>query len=240
MPAPALAIWLPRVLAPYASRLFATASRSSAPLRMGRFTPRYGTASRGYSYSLARGYSRPRHNWNRIKIPLYGSPLVRTPVQRVIVPPGTYFTWENPNELPGELPQISFRPTRARARYLEAGLPVPAYEMVTRAPPARAYGRTPIRPERNRRRKDAKLDFGYNRLLSFINRTYGEYDEYADFVSAWQNNRSPLGVATVLAMNEAIDYSFGLRARTLRKHIYSNPDIWRLPVGFDTLSRLWR
>ena len=239
MPAPALSIWLPRYLIPYASRLFATQRGRSGPLlRMGRFTPTLSSAYRASSYSVVGRYSRARHNWNRIKIPLYGSPLVNIPGQRVLVPAGTQFVWSNPDELYEDLPQISFRPMRGTAAYGRLSLPSPGYEMVVRKPPARGYGRK--RPEATRRRKDAKLDFGINRLYALVNRTYGRADEYLDFISAFQNNRTPLAVATQLAINEAVDYSYGARAQALRKNIYSNPDYWRLPVGFDVISRIWR
>ncbi len=120
-------------------------------------------------------------------------------------------------------------------------MPVPAYEMLIRSAPTRFGGRTrgPA-PEQYRRRHDAKLDFGYNRLLGFINRTYGNYDEYVEFLHAWQQNfmYGPIAVATALGLNEATDRAFGWRAKQLKKG-YRAVD-WRFPVGFDTLSRIWR
>lgn len=113
-------------------------------------------------------------------------------------------------------------------------------EMHLRVAPYRAEGPSGPRPESSRRRKDAKLNFGFNRLYQLVSRVYGPYTEYLDFLSAFQNNYSPLQTATALAMNEAIDRAYGAEAQYLKKNIYQNPDIWRLPVGFGVLSRLWR
>lgn len=159
----------------------------------------------------------------------------------VTVPAALNFQWSNPRDLPDELPQISFRPPRNETKYHAIAAPVPAYEMLIRRPPARP-GKQRIRDEFNRRRHDAKPDFGFNRIYSLMHRALDNPSEYLDFLNTVDNNfqGGPTAIATALAFNEYIDYKYGIRARLLRKHIYQNPRRWQLPVGYDTISRIWR
>ncbi len=99
------------------------------------------------------------------------------------------------------------------------------------------FGRIP--PEWNRRRHDQKTDYGYNRLLGFINRTYGSSSEYLEFLTAFQNNPEFMQFVTALGLNQAVDRYYGERANWLKQNVYSSQH-WRLPVGYDALSRLWR
>lgn len=73
-----------------------------------------------------------------------------------------------------------------------------------------------------------------------MHRTYGSYTEYLDFLSAFQHNNTPIGIATALALNEVVDQAYGRKAKVVRDRIYRNPNLWRFPVGYETLSRLWR
>lgn len=239
MPAP-LTIFLPRALSRYATRLLRNASRTSRPIGLGRYTPSYRSPASSAS-ELGR-YSQRRHDWNRTTIPLYGSPRVNIPVAPVLVPGRIQFEWENAHELPLNLPNISFRPPRSSRRYAAIQAPTPQYEMLLRVPPRRFAGASRLPPEPNRRRHDAKLNFGLNRLYRLMHRTYGNYTEYMEFLHAFQNNwqAGPLAVATALSLNEGIDRAYGARGRFLRDRIYRDPDLWQLPVGYDTLSRLWR
>lgn len=94
-------------------------------------------------------------------------------------------------------------------------------------------------PEGSRRRHDSKVPGAYNRLLAFTNRTYGPISEYGDFVSAFYGNAGDsFAIATALALENAIDYAYGSRARFLKTHVYGT--YWNLPIGYDALSRLWR
>ena len=79
------------------------------------------------------------------------------------------------------------------------------------------------------------------RMLSLINRTYGPYSEWLDLQDAFRNNwqYGAGSIATALAFNEAVDRSYGARARLLKRSVYSK-SWYRLPVGYDALSNLWR
>lgn len=171
---------------------------------------------------------------------MYGFPRIGIGALPLTLPANLRFQWENPGDLPRSTPQITFRPTRNRYLYDQYGIPLPQSEMHVRTAPQRFGGRTRgPPPEEHRRRKDAKLDIGYNRVLRLINRTYGRASEYLEFQHAFQHNETAYEIATALAINEAIDHSYGARGRFLRDEVYRS-GYWHLPVGYDTLSRLWR
>lgn len=83
------------------------------------------------------------------------------------------------------------------------------------------------------------MPHGYRRLLSLANRTYGRASEYLELTDAFAANPDPAQLVTALAINEAIDRIYGTRARLLKRHVYRS-GYWPFPVGFDTLSRIWR
>ncbi len=242
MPAPAGVIYLTERLAPYAIRSLRTLSRGSRALRLPPFINRLPPAYQGSAYLAGQGLYRGRQRWNRATIPLYGlQPNIIRAVP-VAVPSGLSFVWENYSELPEFMPEVTFRPPRNTGKYEELGLPFPEYEFAYRKTPARGYGAGPKRPEPNRPRHDAKVDYGLMRYYRFFHRTFGSYTEYVEFADAFENNfhLGPMAVATALAMNEYIDFTYGKGATTLRDQVYRDPALWRLPVGFQTLSRLWR
>ena len=240
MPAPAFTIYLPQLVARAFQAWLRTQSGRSGTLRLGRFTQRSAFPSRASVSSAGRGYYRSRHNWSRTKLPVYGSTALSIPAVAVTVPAGLNFIWENPLDLPDALPQITLRPIRRIADYQNAGFPIPPYELISSIPLQRGYGRGPARPEATRRRHDAKLDFGLNRLYVLANKTLHPITEFLEFQDAFRYNNNPFAVATALAINQAMDVAAGTRGRLLRDKIYRNPDLWRLPVGYDTLSRIWR
>lgn len=127
------------------------------------------------------------------------------------------------DELPKTTPIVTIRPTRSR--FIEA--PRTIY--------IRSRSRKGTRPEYHRRRRDKKVGRGYRRLLSFVNRTYGRFDEFAEVADAFGNNVGPVEALTALAVNEAVDRYYGARARMLRRHIYSK-DWYKLPVGIDAIT----
>ncbi len=240
MPTGPLVVRLLPQVARYATRLLNRRSQRSGALSLGRFYGPY--SSRALERSVLRRYTQRRWNWNRTTIPLYGSPKVLGPAVGVIVPGTTRFAWENPLELPQYTPQFTFGPPRGYSRYDRRRIPHPAYELAIRTAPPRTGGRTPgPPPEEHRRRHDTKFNFGYNRLLRLVNRTYGSADEYLELLHAFQSNiaSGPFAVATALAVNEAVDRKYGWRAQFLKKNVYQS-GYWNLPVGYDALSRLWR
>lgn len=100
-------------------------------------------------------------------------------------------------------------------------------------------GGSGIPPEENRRRQDSKLQNLYNRTRSAFNRNFGHITEYGDFASAVYYGKGALGLTTTyLAMNEAVDRLYGARAKWLRESVYKQ-HWYTLPVGIDTLSRLF-
>ena len=167
-------------------------------------------------------------------IPLYGSPKLNIPSTVVYVPKDLTFRFEdeNPANYPDWQPHMSIRPFRGPRTATS-----PDYLAKLRSHTSKRSGP----PEESRRRQDQKVPAGYRRLLSVINRTYGEYDEYVEFNDAFQNNAGdPYAILTALALNEVTDRMYGGRARALRKYVYANP-LYRLPVGIDTLtSPGWR
>ena len=188
------------------------------------------------AYSAGHGLLRRRYDWRRRTVPLYGSFGSNIPSSRVIVPASIRFAWDNPDELYPHLPQFKFAPARAVHRYSAAGLPQPAWEMQVSWPPT-SGGTRP--PEWQRRRHDSKVPGFYNRLLALISQTYGRLSEFGDLSSAiLQNLGSPLAIASAVALEHAVDVAYGSRARFLKEHIYGR--YYHLPVGIDTLSRLWR
>ncbi len=130
------------------------------------------------------------------------------------------------------MPQISIRATRNLSFYDRMGLPPPPAELITRTSPP---GREP-----NRRRHDSKIPGAIRRLYRLAHLTINTPSELLEFLEAYHNNpNDPIAFATALAYNEWIDRIFGYRAQLLKKHIYSHAS-YRLPVGFDTISRIWR
>lgn len=232
---PALRVFLDPRVRSLANRLLRRSLRTSRPISLGRYDPRLLRSFPGYGYSVRPGYRVPRAQ-NTILLPVYGSQSLITRAKPVTVPGTIRFAWENPHELPQYLPSLTLRPTRNIGKYKSARLPVPLSELSLRAGGIPPSGR--FRPEFNRRRQDAKLNIGYNRLLRFVNQTYGNYTELLELWDAIGRNQGLLNIGTALALNQAVDVAYGARAGYLRDHLYR--DNWRLPVGFDTLSRLWR
>lgn len=238
MPAPAIVIYLAPQIARLAAQLFGTSLRRSAALRMGVWRNRYPAWQASARSALRRG----RHDWQRTKIPVYGSYTQIIPAVPVIVPAGLAFEWSNPDAIPATTPQISYRATRNVGRYERANVPVPEMELILRNPPPRTGGRTRgPPPEKHRRRKDQKNTYGFNRIQQFQHRLLDTPSELLEFWHAFQTNADQglYAVATALAANEAVDYTYGTRGRILRDKVYRS-GYWKLPVGYDTLSRLWR
>ncbi len=236
MPAPALVIQLaPRIAAQFV-RLFGgqyARSRSRRAIQ-GTFVNNYRVSLP--SERLARRHT--RHDWQRTIVPVYGSPYLTIPAVSVIVPAGLSFPWSNPHAIPAETPQFSLRETRNQTKYLQANIPVPQLEFITRTPPQRAGGRTyGPPPERHRRRQDTKSTYGFNRIQQFRHRLYDSPSELLEFWHAISRNPTLFGTATALAANEAVDYAYGGRARLLRDQVYRT-EHWRLPVGIDTINSL--
>ena len=226
----------PRVAA-YVTRWLRTASPTSRmPLGIFRSNS---LDSRAYQTSVGLGRGYARHNWNRTRVPLYGSPTVNIPAVTVLVPARRMFEWLNEEYINVDLPNITFRPARNRALYNQHGIPLPDVEMQIRRPPLRGAG-SRLPPEYNRRRKDQKIPYGIRRIYTFMHKALDEPSEYLEFLTAYQQNANdPAAFATALAFNQAVDYSVGTRARLLKKHVYQSKH-WNLPVGYDTLSRIWR
>lgn len=74
-----------------------------------------------------------------------------------------------------------------------------------------------------------------------MHRLLNRPSEIAEFMHAVYYNlpQGPLAIATALAYNEAIDQAYGRRAQWMKQNVYTQP-WYRLPVGLDTLSRIWR
>ncbi len=239
---PAFPIWLPYPIARLAARLYATRSRTSGTLLLPRYSaPRIfahsARYSRAYRSSARRSQSGSRHSWSRTTLPVYGSVVQPIGAQRLIVPAGLNFAFENQNDLPAYLPRINFATPRSNAFFGGRGMPMPDYQMQVSHPPSAPGGRP---PDENRRRRDSKVPFFYNRFLSIVNRTYGPYSEFMEFMHALNFSRgNPVAFATAMATNQAIDRYYGARAQALKRHVYSTK-YWNLPVGYDALSRLWR
>lgn len=244
MAAPALRLLYPTELAPLASRLLRQQFRRSAPIDLGVYrSTGLITRYRGYNPLDARGLYSGRHVWNRVRIPQYGSLTRNIPVTEIIVPAGTQFLYRNEHDLPTHLPVFKMAPTRAVGLYERAGLPVPDLELQIAEPPPRGRGLgrggNGPPPEAFRRRHDSKVPYGYRRLLAMLNRTYGPISEYLEISRAIDSARNPLELSTLLALNQAVDIAYGRRSQWLKKNVYNSQE-WTLPVGYDTLSRLWR
>lgn len=230
MAAPALSVYLNPRNADLAIRLLRSASRNSEPLRLARFRPHLAMYYQDSRYLRSLDPYPGRIAKSRTRLPLYGFSGRTTPGVRVTVPAGTTFVYPNEQDLPYFLPSVSIRAVRSRRFYTRLGLPTPRVEIISGGPPSR------FRPEANRRRKDQKIDYGYRRILSAINRTYGRYDEFAEFTDTyWQNAHDPAQLFTALALNEAVDVAYGNRARLLRENLYSRPE-YKLPIGIDALN----
>lgn len=214
-------------------------------IRLPMFRPIYRTRYRVLpSLDVLAPYRR-QHSWDRMKLPIYGTAALNIPGQRVDVPwQDLKFLWENTNALPQEIPQISLRPTRSVRRYEALKLAAPDLEMVVRTAPKRrggelGSGRGPVQ-EYHRRRRDDKLTLGFRRAYRLLHKI-DRPSEYLEFITTVRQNwdLGPIGIATALALNEATDYKYGARGRFLRDRVYRS-DYWNLPVGYDTLSHLWR
>lgn len=222
----------------YAKRLFARRSSRSALLDLGPYRANLG--ARAYpAYPVSAGLTRSyaRHRWQRQKLPLYGSTVINMPGRAMTVPGGALFAYQQPTHWPNEIPNISFRSTRSPQRYLQTGIPVPTAEMVASYAPPGGSGRYP--PEYNRRRKDQKIPYGIARLYRLLSTYYGPVTEWLELNHIYQlNKHDPAALMTALAVNQAVERAYGERASIL-KQVYKQ-SFYTLPVGYDTISRLWR
>ncbi len=219
------------------SDLLKVSKRTSKPIPLGNWQSSRNLYSPAYYSTAANDPFYHRSSWKRIKVPLYGLGRTSIRTSSLTVPlAGTSFTWADYANLPANLPAISFRPPRTNAPYGRLNLRPPPYEMVIRTPP-RGPGRT---PEFHRRRKDQKIPYGVQRIYTLMHKALDEPSEWLEFMSTfWANFPDPAAITTALALNQAVDYAYGTRAQALKKHLYSH-DLYTLPVGLDTLSRLWR
>ncbi len=231
---------IPRVLLSVARRLLRTQLRRSAMLPLGPYqtASRFTRAYQDYRRSAGLTLSPGPHNWNRLRLPVYGSFATAIPVAYLELPDNVQFVWENPSILPWMLPEISLqRPRRDYQHHY--GVRTPKLEVVYSQAPPHARGRKP--PPGNRRRRDAKPKPGfetYSKFLSFTNRTISRPSEYGDFATAiWHSGGDPFQAAANLSFNEFIDHSYGARARFLKNEVYSQ-EWYRLPFGLDTATRL--
>ncbi|MBV2092771.1 MAG: hypothetical protein KUF72_17980 [Candidatus Thiodiazotropha sp. (ex Ctena orbiculata)] len=183
-----------------------------------------------YSPTWDNDFLGPISGYRKAKIPLF-DPFRRhknfreSPGFPVPVRGPRHFTYKGIefDELPKTTPIVTIRPTRNKS----IGAPRTIY--------IRDRSNQRVRPEYHRRRRDKKVGRGYRRLLSFVNRTYGRFDEFVEVADAFGNNVGPVETLTALAVNEAVDFAYGARARALRKHIYSKK--WYvLPVGIDAIT----
>jgi hypothetical protein len=101
---------------------------------------------------------------------------------------------------------------------------------------SRSFKKARYRDEGNRQRRDTKAR-RYKQLLRFVNRTYGRYDDVRDVAEAWKYSSNLSDFVEALAINEAIDFTYGKRSQLINKHI--NQPL-RLPVGALALRSLWR
>lgn len=212
------------------SALFAEFTKRSRAIPLGRFTPNASVFSR--QFDMLEDPAVKLHSWNRRTIPLLDGGLIRPGVTRIAVPGRLAFEFLNENELPKLSPHVTIR--SPRGRYSGTG----ARALLSiRRPNQR-------RPERHRRRQDQKSNTGYRRLLTLVNRTYGPISEYLELIVAYDLAHSEgyfdaERFITLVAINEAIDRIYAKRARLLKRHVYQS-GYWPFPVGYDTLSRLWR
>lgn len=170
-----------------------------------------------------------------LRLPMYGAPRLPIPSVTVDVPGHIGFEWENQEDTPVILPQVSLEPSRRHTGLVERlqsrKMPVPATVMVYKPPSQR---------EPNRRRQDQKVPGFYSRALALVNRTYGPVSEYLEVLHAFQQNPSDLdALVTALALNQAYDYQVGRQQRFLKETVYRS-GYWPFPVGYSALSRLWR
>lgn len=172
-------------------------------------------------------------SWQRSKLLLPTSPVLRTNSGFTAVRLPRKFANDFDHEYPRHLPFVTVR----RARHSEIldgrNRALPGAVLTTRRPNER-------RPERNRRRFDEKIPAGFRRVYALANRTINRPSEYLEVLEAWNTSGGDLQrFAGTLAINEAIDLAYGARARFLKEKVYGSA-LWTLPVGWDTLSRLWR
>jgi len=236
-----LQVALPRVLIPLVRPLLRSSSRRSMPISLGMYQARRTGSYQAYRASVLRSRYRGRHDWQRTRLPVYGSFGLTIPSAYVIVPDSLRFAYSNPYDLPVQLPQIRIAQTRNRGFYERYEIPFPDYEIVASTAPPRQAGTGGIPPEGNRPRHDSKVPGFYNRFNAFVTRTYGTVSEVGDFSSAVINNLpDPIAVSTALALERAIDVAYGRRAKLLKEHVYGK--YWNLPFGIDFARRgygLW-
>lgn len=222
-------------------RLLGRAYRSSRAVNLGRL-------SIPWRYRLARGRRLPASSvlppglvgvGAPVVVPLFGTPNFEFSVAEESWPEWLGTWYDNEYEFPGDFafPEVAFRPWRNSgiADALRAlGALVPVFGM-------HISGGNPRRPEGNRRRFDTKV-FGadeWRRVLQLVNRSYGSFSELAEVNAAFQlNPGNPAAIVAALAINQAVDVAYGVRARELRNRLYSSA-YWRLPVGYDTLRSVF-
>lgn len=181
--------------------------------------------------------------WNRVRIPIYGSLALSIPAQQIDVPDSTIFQYENGTPVVPVVPETKFARTRALQWYAAKGVPVPDAEAIfSSAPPRLPVRRTGQGPpdEHYRKRQDVKVTRFWALYYQMLSKTYGRFTEWLDFQQVvMQNWGNPLAIMIGLGLNEAVDYSYGYAHRQVKKRLYRSR-YWTLPVGFITLSRLWR
>lgn len=223
---------LPYLIAQLADELLERSSSSfgrKPTMDLGTFVPKSALTRPGFYASQ----SPRRLDWHRTQVPLIGYPRIPAHLKTVHVPAAMLWKFRNEKDLPQHLPLVRIRPGLSRAAQQGLGSSVRGHSMQI----ARQH---PQRPEQSRRRKDQKVPRGYRRLLSLVNRTYGPYSEYMETVHAFQQSAGdPSRFVELMAINQAIDVVYGKRAKLLKEHVYSHK-LWVFPVGYDTLSRLWR
>lgn len=231
MALPVLAVRVAPAVARGFRALSARASANSAPIRLGRYT-RFWEMRRRSPVSAALDEAEERLDRlrlaqsSRLSATGFGVAPWQTPSEIVAVPGSLQFEWENAPEL---MPSVSVVHRPLASSYYPQG----QWSVIQRPPDER---------EMNRPRKDVKVWSSptYNRMLAITNKTWGPLSEWMEFQDAFAHNYPSMEhVATALAVNQAVDYAFGVRASFLKKRVYHS-GYWPLPVGYDMLSRLWR
>ena len=226
-----LIIRVPRLLRPLIKDLLDDVSRTGRPIPLGSYDRALDRLYPDLARSAPLLRQKRRPPVPTLRIPLYGTYPSSTQHVGIAVPATQLFRFTNEQQLPAYLPTIRIGPARATRAYLRLSTQLPPLEMVAR------LARNPL-GEASRRRKDRKPDYGYRRILAGINRTFGRYQEYLEFLETVNANlNDPLAMFTGLALNQAVDYTYGKRADLLKKHIYSKPQ-YRLPIGLDALGTL--
>lgn len=140
-----------------------------------------------------------RINWKRTKIPLFPASRATVPTALAQMTTGG-LQFEGKQELPILTPRITIR------RF------IPDREMITIAEP------NPRRDESHRRRKDQKVQEGFNRILSFANHRYRTYEDRSMLSNAWySNDRDPARFLNAVAVHKALEH----HDPTWYNHVYS-------------------